>query len=151
MKLSLSNLSTLYSWFHNRFMACLNRKSDLWNFESRKLKEKENKFFFSFFFLKNFCGYVRWTRTLNFLDAVPSPLSELKPPFMRAIWPWWIFDECFDSFDSIEHYFEFIRLQKLKQWANHDDESIIVKKFFLRILHDVTCQIPFFFFFLRIL
>lgn len=115
MKLSLSNLSILYSWFHNRFMVYLNCKSDLWNFESRKLKKKESRFFFL-----NFCGYVRRIRTLNFLDAVPSPLSELKPPFMRAIWPWWIFDECFDSFDSIEYIGLFWVVQKLEQWANHE-------------------------------
>lgn len=140
MKLSLSNLSTLYSWFHNRFMVCLNRKSDLWNFESRKLKEKENKFFFSFFFFKNFCGYVRWTRTLNFLDAVPSPLSELKPPFMRAIWPWWIFDECFDSFDSIEHWiilnYTIAKIKTMSSswwWINYREKNFFTNIPMLRI------------------
>lgn len=147
MKLSLSNLSILYSWFHNRFMVYLNCKSDLWNFESRKLKKKESRFFFL-----NFCGYVRRIRTLNFLDAVPSPLSELKPPFMRAIWPWWIFDECFDSFDSIEYIGLFWVVQKLEQWElMNDDESIITKKFFdmsyMNILTFILSNSFFFLFF----
>lgn len=151
MKLSLSNLSTLYSWFHNRFMACLNRKSDLWNFESRKLKEKENKFFFSFFFffvkkflrLRTLNAHFKFPRrsTISF-KRVKATVYASNLTLMNI---WWMFR--FIRFDRTLDYFEFIRLQKLKQWANHDDESIIVKKFFFTNITRCYVSNSFFFFF----
>ena len=142
MKLSLSNLSILYSWFHNRFMVYLNCKSDLWNFESRKLKKKESRFFFL-----NFCGYVRRIRTLNCAISFKRVKATVYASNLTLMNIWWMF-----RFIRLEYIGLFWVVQKLEQWANHERWWINYhEKIFWYELYEYPDVYPVKFFFLSFL